>query len=396
MAYTPPAELPKVLYADDDARAVALFKEQVGGHFAVTTTQSGSLGLELLKNEGPFAVVLSDYQMIGMSGLTFLSKVKEVSPDSTRLLITAHPDLTAAIGAINDGNCFRFMFKPCTRAIMVRNLEAAVEQYKLVTSRRVLLEQTLEASIKALTDVLALASPAAFGRTTRARGHVSALLHHFNITDRWEAEVAAMLSQIGCVSLPAETALKVYQGATLTPEEKAMADRLPALAEQLIADIPQMEGVRAILHYQDMHLDGSDPPPDSVREKQISWGARALRVALDFDVLETQGVESQVAFDKMRSRELRYDPQILEAFAQIRGVEQQTEVIQELEIKEVVTGMTFAEDVLTRTGMMLIARGTEVTPSLSERISNLKPNFVQEPVKVHVMRPVRSPMLDRP
>lgn len=386
MARATPSDLPKVLYADDDARALELFREQAGGGFAVTTANSGAVGLELLKKEGPFAVVVSDYQMLGMSGITFLSKVKEVSPDSTRLLITGHPDFTAAVGAVNDGYCFRFMTKPCTRVLMLRTLEAAVEQHKLVTARRVLLEQTLEASIKALTDILALASPTAFGRSTRAKEHVTMLLDHFQIEDRWEAEVAAMLSQIGCVSLPPETALKVYQGEGLTPEEKSMVDRLPAVAEQLIAGIPQMEGVRAILRYQDKHFDGSGNPPDNLRAKQIPWGARALKVALDFDLLEAQGTESQVAFDTMKSRKLVYDPQILDAFAQLRGVEEQTEVIEELGIKEVVAGMVFAEDVRTRSGQMLIARGTEVTPSLSERIRNMAANYVQEPVKVTVMR----------
>lgn len=202
MARPQPVDLPKVLYTDDDTRALELFREQVSRQFAVTTAKSGALGLDLLRNEGPFAVVISDYQMLGMSGIAFLSRVKDISPDSTRLLITGHPDFTAAVGAVNDGYCFRFMTKPCPRVIMVRTLEAAVDQHNLVTSRRALLEQTLEASIRALTDVLALASPTAFGRATRAKDHVTALLDHFQIEDRWEAEVAAMLSQIGCVSLP--------------------------------------------------------------------------------------------------------------------------------------------------------------------------------------------------
>jgi response regulator RpfG family c-di-GMP phosphodiesterase len=403
----PVPDLPRVLYADDDPRAVELFREQANRQFAVSTANSGAAALEILKQEGPFAVVVSDYQMLGMSGLTFLAKVKEVSPESTRLLITGHPDLTSAMGAVNDGFCFRFMTKPCTRVLMLRNLEAAVEQYNLVISQRVLLEQTLEASIKALCDILALASPTAFGRSTRAREHVTALLEHSqteamgrpgfrgapaaDMPPKWEAEVAAMLSHIGCVSLPPETATKIYQGESLTAEEQTMADRLPALAEQLVAGIPRLEGVRAILRYQAKHFDGSGYPPDNVQAKRIPWGARALKIALDFDTLEAQGVDSQVALDTMKSRKLHYDPQILEAFAQLRGVQEQAEIIQELGLREVVAGMVFAEDVRTRTGQMLIARGTEVTPTLSERIRNMASSFVQEPVKVLVLRPQRVP-----
>lgn len=376
------APLPRVLYVDDDARALELLREQAGRQFDVSTASNGIEGLELLTRQGPFAVVVSDYQMIGMSGILFLSKVKELAPESTRLLLTAHPDLTAAIGAVNDGHCFRFMTKPCPRTIMVRNLTAAVDQYRLVISQRVLLEQTLRASVKALTDVLALATPAAFGRATRARDRISSLLDYFPaIGDRWEVEVAAMLSQIGCVALPPETALKVYQGQSLSPDENAMADRLAPLAEQLVADIPRLEGVRAILHYREKHFDGSGSPQGSVRGAKIPWGARALKIALDFDVLEAQGSDTRVALDTMRGRSRWYDPAILEAFAEIR-IQERAGLIQELALREVIAGMTFADDVRTRTGAMLIARGTQVTPSLSERVRNLAPDFVQERVKV--------------
>ena len=385
MAQTTMAPRPRVLYVDDDERALELLRAQAARQFDVVTATNGAAALQLLEEEGPFEIVVSDYQMIGMSGLFFLSKARDTAPDATRLLLTGHPNLTAAMGAVNDGQCFRFLTKPCSQEVMLRALQAAADQHRLVTSRRGLLEQTLRASVRALTDVLALASPAASGRANRARAHVSALLDHFNLPDRWEAEVAAMLSQIGCVSLPPETALKVYEGARLSPEEQAMVDRLPALAEQLVADIPQMEGVRAILRYQDKHFDGIGTPPGPERGEQIPWGARALKIALDYDVLEAQGAATHAALDTMQGRSgLWYDPALLEAFVEIRT--QQVEVTQDLTLGQLASGMVFADDVRTRSGVIVIARGTKVTSSLSERLRNSPAGYFQEPVKVVALR----------
>jgi hypothetical protein len=94
----------------------------------------------------------------------------------------------------------------------VRACIAAVAQHRLITAERVLLEQTLRGSISALVDVLALASPAAFGRAGRVRGLVRKLADEVELENQWEVEVAAMLAHIGAVTLPAETAEKLDAG----------------------------------------------------------------------------------------------------------------------------------------------------------------------------------------
>jgi hypothetical protein len=114
-------------------------------------------------------VVVSDLQMPGMDGITLLSSLRKVSPDTVRVLLTGHADVDAAIAAVNEGNIFRFLRKPCPPGALLRALEASVEQYRLITAERVLLEQTLRGSLKTLTDILAFVNPVAFGRAIRSR-----------------------------------------------------------------------------------------------------------------------------------------------------------------------------------------------------------------------------------
>jgi response regulator RpfG family c-di-GMP phosphodiesterase len=235
----------------------------------------------------------------------------------------------------------------------------------------VLLEQTLRASLKTLTDILAIVNPVAFGRTLRTRQLVSELAASDPVSTPWQSEVAAMLAQIGWITLPGETASRLYQGGALTPSEQAIVDKLPTVTEQLLGDIPRLEYVREILKYQDKHYDGNGPPHLEISGEAIPWGSRALKAASDFDVLEAQGYSVEKAIESMRARPGWYDPAMLEAISRLRNHESREARILHLPLRAVRAGMVFTEDVKTRSGAVLFARGQEATPSLVERIKNL-------------------------
>ena len=146
-----------------------------------------------------------------------------------RVLLTGQTDMESAIDAVNEGNIFRFLTKPCSSDLLLAALDSCCQQYLLVTSEKVLLEQTLHGSIKALVDILWLANPLAFGRATRVRKIVEELINHFQIRERWPVEVAAMFSQIGCVTLLPATLDKLYKGEVLTGHERVMVDRRPTV-----------------------------------------------------------------------------------------------------------------------------------------------------------------------
>jgi hypothetical protein len=98
-------------------------------------------------------------------------------------------------------------------------------------------------------------------------------------------------------------------------------------------------------------------------------GSRLLKLALDFDTLETRGMTTALAIDTLRGRAGWYDPKLLQALAELRGASAQQDVL-EIELGAVRIGMVFAEDIKTATGVLLIARGQEVTERLVERVRN--------------------------
>jgi response regulator RpfG family c-di-GMP phosphodiesterase len=350
----------------------------------------GEAGLDILKTKGPFSIVTSDLRMPNMDGVSFLSQARQISPDTVRVLLTGQGDMDAAIAAVNDGNIFRFLTKTCATAVLVKSLAACAEQYRLVTSERILLEQTLRGSIKTLTDILARSNPAAFGRATRVRQSVSEMMDNFAIKERWPVEVAAMLSQIGFVTLPPTTQEKLYKAEPLTESEQAMADRVPRVIEQLLANIPRLDLVREILGRHLRHFAGEQKAGGPVRTDPIPWGARALRIALDHDLLESENDSSSRAFDVLRGRIGCYDTVILEAFAELRGRGRQEVRIHELTLREIVAGMIFDEDVKSSKGLLLIARGQEVTPGLLERVRNFSSELgIRQPIRM-IERPAAA------
>jgi response regulator RpfG family c-di-GMP phosphodiesterase len=379
---------PRILCVDDDPNVLEGLKRTLRGHYVVETATEGKVAIEMLKSAEPFAVIMSDQRMPQMTGTQFLAQARIVASSSVRVLLTGQADMQSAMDAVNEGNIFRFLTKPCTTDVLLKALGSCCQQYLLVTSEKILLEQTLHGSIKALVDILSLANPLAFGRATRVRKIVEELMNHFQIRERWPVEVAAMLSQIGCITLPAETLDKLYKGEVLTGPEKVMVDRMPTVVEKCLSNIPRIDSVVTILRLAVCQFTHPKQRNGIAIVGELPWGARALKIALDFDLLEAGGNPAEQPMAVMHGREGWYDPHILEAFAGMRGISQEKAPMLERKVKDITAGMTFGEDLKSGKGLLLIARGQEVTPTLLERMRNFSAELaIREPVRMLLPSP---------
>jgi response regulator RpfG family c-di-GMP phosphodiesterase len=358
---------PRLLCVDDEPHVLEGLRDVLCRRFDVRVATSGVDGLELLQREPEaFAVVISDMRMPRMAGAEFLRAARTVAPDATRMLLTGHADLEAAIRAVNGARLFRFLTKPC---------DAAVDQHRVQTAERELLEQTLRGSVDALAEVLALANPVAFGRGGRVKELAGKLARAVELPNWWEVEVAAMLAHIGAVTLPQPTAEKLYAGAPLTPAEADMVARVPLVTRELLGKIPRLEGVIEILAKYAQPLAPENDPDSS-----IPVGSRVLRIASDYADLEAEHADADVALGTMRGRGI-YDQRLLRAFAGLVGVGLSAPV-REVSVGELDVGTMLVEDVRSVGGVLLVARGQRVTDQLIERLMNLTTGFVHEPLRV--------------
>ncbi|MGE5257152.1 MAG: PP2C family protein-serine/threonine phosphatase [Hyphomicrobiales bacterium] len=120
----------RVLFVDDDPKILAAFRRQLRKKIDIETVANGPEGLEAIRRSGPFSVVVTDYCMPEMNGIDFLKQVREVAPESVRMLLTGSADLNAAIQAVNQGNIFKFLTKPCSQEDLVEALLTGIRKYR--------------------------------------------------------------------------------------------------------------------------------------------------------------------------------------------------------------------------------------------------------------------------
>ena len=368
-----PAPKPHVLCVDDEPQVLESLKLNLRRLYTVSTAAGGAEALALLDEARDVAVIVSDMRMPSMNGAAFLAQARHKAPDAVRLLLTGQSDIESAISAVNDGQVFRFLSKPCAPTVLLDAVASAVTQHRLITSERVLLQQTLLGSIQALTEMLAMVNPIAFGRSVRIRKLAGELADRVEMRERWQLEVAAMLSQIGHATLPPAVAEKAYYGAPLSADEDRLVQGLPALVEKMLAHIPRLEVVLAILRiYPVGHGGAADTRALGTADALVArQGASVLRLAIDHDILESadNGTPFDAVLRTLRGRVGTYAPALLDALEAVRGAGAETGV-QHLTMRELRVGMVFAEDVKTPNGVLLVARGYQITARVLDRIQD--------------------------
>ena len=356
----------RILCVDDEPKVLEGLERLLHGKCKIIAASSGDEALRLMAGPEPFEVIISDMRMPGMSGAVLLAECRRRAPDTVRLLLTGHSDLNSAISAVNDGHVFRFLTKPCPPPVLFEALTAAVEQHRLITSERVLLEQTLVGSMRALTEVLELVHPEAFGSKARQHERARLVAAHLQLPHAWQVEVASMLSQVGYVVLPNDVLTKVHTGISLDATERGMLARVPLVVERVLSLIPRLEAVQEILEYQDapFALPGALDSP----KRAIPAGSRILKALSDLGVEETRSPDTAVALAVLHARKGHYDPAVLEAIRVVCAPK--APETREVSLREMAVGMVLASDVVTKASMLLVSRGHPVTAQLLERLRN--------------------------
>lgn len=352
----------KILFVDDEPILLQGYQRLLRKEFNISTAMGGAAALMLMKQEGPFGAVISDMRMPEMDGVEFLQRARKVAPDTVRIMLTGTSDLKIAIQAVNEGSIFRFLSKPANKETLVRTLTDSLEQYHLVCAEKELLEKTLRRTVYVLTEVLSLVSPAAFSRAARVRRYVNHVVAKLDLRNPWKFEVAAMMSQLGCVTLDPGTLEKVYTGQELSPEEEAQYATHPQVAQDLLKSIPRMEAIAAMIAYQfqpfPAEWDSGDRETVEMRQ-----GAQILRAAIIFDGMLRKRHSRTEAAHFLTRRFSGLDPKIIEALMEIEP-EIAGEGTRNLGIADLRTGMVLQDEVRTHDGLLIAAKGQEITPPL--------------------------------
>jgi response regulator RpfG family c-di-GMP phosphodiesterase len=376
----------KILLVDDEPAILQGYQRVMHREFQLDIAVGSAQALAKIAADS-YAVVVSDMRMPEMDGVQLLAKIRAQSPETIRVILTGNADIETAIDAVNEGNIFRFLTKPCSKETLARTLTAGLVQYRLVTAEKELLEQTLRGSIQVLTDVLGLVNPAAFSRAVRIRKYVRHVVAALKLSNPWMFEVAAMMSQLGCVTLHPETVDSVYAGKAISPEEQTRFNTHPQIGGDLLANIPRLEPIAWMISHQSETTAAVAHHTTEEVPQAIRQGADILRAALRFDEQFQRGVAKAALLKDLRSRWSGMDTAIFDALSEVEA-ETGQKVVQTCTFDVLSIGMTFNEEVRTERGLLIVAKGQEVTFPLIVKLKNfLEKQEIFGKVSVTVPKP---------
>jgi response regulator RpfG family c-di-GMP phosphodiesterase len=360
-----------IMLLDDDVNVLSGYKRNFRNKYDIIDVSKPDEAIKIFsKHDKQIKVVVSDYKMPGMDGIQFLYLVKNVSPDTVRIMLTGYAELKTAVKAVNEGNIFRFLTKPCQSDILAAAIDAGISQYNLVTVEREVLDKTLKGIIKVLTDILAAVNPVYYSKASRLRNFARGVAEALDFEKIWEVEIAALLSQIGIVTFPPELLDKAFKGNALSEQENQMLLSLPLVGETLLKNIPRLEQIAESIFYQHKRYDGSDGTTRNKIGEAIPLIGRILKVVDDYDNLVSHGASNPEALKIMQDHSSYYDPNVLVALKSATASEGKGYVLKSIPAEDLKPGMIIAENINDSNGQLLLAKGNEITNIILFRLSN--------------------------
>jgi len=270
-----------VLLVDDEANILnALARLFLDRDVRVLRAGNGEEALGIVRSE-PVAVIVSDNLMPGMRGVELLSRVRDISPDTVRVLLTGYADLSTAIEAINRGEVFRFHVKPWVDEEIVRTVDEGVRRYQVVRSLR----RADEATLRSIAQTIELKDPYTRGHCDRVAAFALKIAEALNLPEGTRRSIrhGSWLHDCGKIGVP-ESILN-FPG-KLSAADFEVVKKHPGWGAEVGRQANLPEEVINIILYHHERFDGRGYPTGA-KGDEIPLEARIVAVADVFDAMST-------------------------------------------------------------------------------------------------------------
>jgi len=411
---------PTILLVDDEKSILdALYRFCRQRKWKAIRANGGEEGLAALQ-ENEVDVIISDMRMPKMDGAEFLTKAKDASPLSVRILLTGYADMEAVINAVNGAKIYNYLNKPwddnMLESIVTSALDFQKKEVERINLARELDEKNqelgmfnaaLEEKVKERTQELQQSSQkvsknfreflSLISKIIEMRDGSKANYNHIVSTtsaaiattmelspkEVEQIRIAGMLHNIGKLSLP-ETIQKKSTD-TLSTLELATYHKHPIQGEAVLCGMTGVKVVSKLIRSHCEYIDGSGYP-DKTRGDAIPLGSRIICVASDFHKLESgllikglTGVEAAIQHIQDMSGK-HYDARIVDLFIKYfdEHLQNYQSAITHVTLEELEPGMILAEDLLSETGMLLLTQETTLTNENLNQLSKYQADIGTE------------------
>ena len=410
-----------ILCVDDEAQILSSLKRlfRRAGHTTITAG-SGAEGLEYLSNN-TVDLVISDMRMPEMDGNRFLTEVATQWPGVMRMLLTGYSDMESTVGAINNGNIYRYIAKPWDDSDLLLSVQRALESKHLKDDHNRLnrltkeqnqqlqelngsLEEKVASRTKALQETATKLteshqkiktaytdSVTVFARIIGMReGESSAhgdriaescglVAQELGLDDeqRQDIDFAAQLHDIGKMAMSDKLLQTPFE--TQTDEQKEIYKQHCTNGQAILMSLGPLQSAANIIRSHHERIDGTGYP-DGLKGDQISIGAKILSVANEFDDL-LSGALLGTAMDQASAIQFltsnigrRFDAQVVKAFVSVQENRAPADAISKvliLAVEDLLPGMMLAEDVYLRENVLMLRSGQQLTENFIEKFKSL-------------------------
>jgi putative two-component system response regulator len=306
-----------VLFVDDEEVILncmqTLFAEK---DLKIVTESNPKNALEFLKQE-KVAVIVSDHNMPEMTGIELLSRVRDISPDTTKILLTGMTDFQVAVDAINTGEVFRFILKPWKSDDLIKTIEEAILHYQM----SIALKKADEATLISLAQTIELKDPYTRGHCDNVGRYALLIADHLCLSEDKKREIkyGSWLHDCGKIGVP--EAILNYPG-RLNEQEMKIIKKHPEWGAD-VARRAQLSNtiINIILHHHEAY-DGTGYPY-GLKGELIPLEARMVSLADVYDALisdrpyrKAYSIEQAVEImTSMKGKD--FDPKIADIFLSV-------------------------------------------------------------------------------
>lgn len=289
--------LPRVLCVDDDARLLAGLELRLRRSFNVVTATTAADALARLDRSVPYAVVVSDMRMPNADGTRFLSAIRRVAPETTRILLTGQADVASAIAAVNEGEIFRFLLKPIEAPQLIAVIEEGVARHRAILAQQTVTEDVLRGAVDLILASMTSLAPMLSAQCARVRALVAELAASAAPKQAWIPELATVLIHLSLARVDADVSQRWRARLPLSVEEIKRVDAALHETVALLRHIPQSEplidAIGTIAPRHDGRAWGTPP-------LGASAAIRIMHLVLQFDASLQRGIRSSDTIAALR------------------------------------------------------------------------------------------------
>lgn len=325
----------KIMVVDDEPANLRLLERLFRRDYHVLTAASGQEALQLLEQHD-VALLITDQRMPGITGIELLKRTAGFRPHMVRIVLTGYTDIGALVEMINCGQVYKYITKPWNNDDLRITVERAVQHYETNKSRHELelanrrlsarLQQMTRAVVRSISDALEAKDEHVHGHARRVSGYAVAVGRRLRLDTATleQLALAAVLHDVGKIGTPDAILLKPTP---LTDDERAVMQTHPERGARMLAGVPEMEDVAAIVRHHHEHWDGTGYP-EGLAGELIPLASRILHVADAYDAMTSprpfrDKIDHDAAVEILkRSAGTQFDPEVVRAFCGLETLAQ--------------------------------------------------------------------------